>query len=342
MRLNELPPYIAITGPTACGKTAAALALAKNWDIEIVSVDSALVYKEMDIGTAKPKQIERQNVPHHLIDICEPTSPYSAADFAKDASNCMHDIHSRGKMHVLVGGTLLYFKALWGCLDDLPSSNMQIRAEMEQQAQKIGWSKMHAHLAKIDPITAQRLSPNDSQRIGRALEVHRLSGVPMSSLLTNPNHVNPQQPAWGARALLLSLEPHPNSRKGLHHRIEQRFNAMLHEGFAYEVTRLHARGDLSMDTPSMRCVGYRQMWQALDAVHWQVENLQPPKKQTQDWHEQSLAATRQLAKRQLTSLRSLPHRCIVHCDDVNGDPNGAAWVESEIKRHVFGFTSKQH
>ena len=288
---------IAVAGPTASGKSAAALAIAAAHDAEIISVDSALVYCGMDIGTAKPTQAERAAAPHHLIDIRDPTQPYSAADFAADARRLLADIQARGRAAVLVGGTMLYFKALFDGLDDMPAADAAVRAQIEADAATAGWPAMHAALARIDPVTAARLAPNDSQRIQRALEVHRISGQPLS-------HFHARRPADGARAWnvpLFSLEP--IDRAWLHERIALRFDAMLADGFVDEVQALRARGDLNPELPSMRCVGYRQAWEALDSG-WPVAELR----------ERGVAATRQLAKRQLTWLRSLPARRVIACD----------------------------
>ena len=287
MTIQPLHRYIALAGPTAAGKTAAALAIAQHLQgkipVEIISVDSALVYTGMDIGTAKPNAAELAAAPHHLIDIRDPLQPYSAAEFVKDATRLITDITARGHLPLLVGGTMLYFKALFEGLDDMPTANAAIRAVLEQEATHIGWPAMHGKLAEVDPITAARLQPNDAQRIQRALEVYRISGQPVSSFqkrlestnnainniatqaintpardLSNPLHLQPD-------SLFISLEP--NDRAWLHQRIAQRFDAMLQSGFEQEVRSLRVRCDLYLDTPSIRCVGYRQMWEALDAVN---------------------------------------------------------------------------
>ena len=289
---------LCLAGPTASGKTAAALAIAAAWEshtrVEIVSVDSALVYRGMDIGTAKPSAAERAAVPHHLIDLIEPTQSYSAAQFVTDALRLMGEINARGHLPLLVGGTMLYFKALFEGLDDMPVADPALRAELDAQAARDGWPALHAELARVDPVTAQRLAPNDSQRIQRALEVYRASGKPLSSFHTardTPQHSAP----------LIALEP--EARGWLHARIAERFDAMLAAGFIDEVNRLRARGDLHPDLPSMRCVGYRQAWQALD--RGDLSELAAT----------GSAATRQLAKRQLTWLRSMPQRHRIACDD---------------------------
>lgn len=294
---------IALAGPTASGKTAAALAIAREHDAEIVSVDSALVYRGMDIGTAKPAPAERAAVPHHLIDIRDPSQAYSAAEFAADAHRLVREINARGKLALLVGGTMLYFKAWYEGLDAMPPADPAIRAEIEAEAASLGWPAMHAQLAQVDPATAARLAPADSQRIQRALEVYRATGRPLSSF-----HGQRAAPT-GSDAPLFSLEP--QERAWLHGRIGQRFDAMLAGGFLEEVQALRERGDLTPDLPSMRCVGYRQAWELLDEheasgdVHPFPMNL---------LRERGVAATRQLAKRQLTWLRSMPQRRVIACD----------------------------
>ncbi|HXE49698.1 MAG TPA: tRNA (adenosine(37)-N6)-dimethylallyltransferase MiaA, partial [Ramlibacter sp.] len=251
---------LALAGPTASGKSTAALAIAQAHDAEIISVDSALVYRGMDIGTAKPSAAELAAVPHHLIDIRDPLQAYSAADFAADARRLAGEINARGKLALLAGGTMLYFKALFEGLDAMPPADPRVRAQLEAQAAQAGWPALHAELARIDPATAARLAPGDSQRIQRALEVFRVSGQPLSSfhLRGNGNAGN----AWAATPLF-SLEP--EDRAWLHQRIAERFDTMLAAGFLDEVKALRARGDLSPALPSMRCVGYRQAWEMLDA-----------------------------------------------------------------------------
>ena len=298
---------IALVGPTASGKTAAALAIGQRWPIEIISVDSALVYRGMDIGTAKPNAQELAQVPHHLIDIRDPLHAYSAAEFARDASSLMAEIRARGKLPLLVGGTMLYLKALRDGIDDLPTAQPELRAEIEQQALAVGWPAMHAELAKVDPITATRLAPNDAQRISRALEVWRVSGKPLSAWFAQANATRAAQPALNMP--LLSLEP--MNRAWLHARIAQRFDIMLAGGFLQEVQALRARGDLHMDLPSMRCVGYRQAWELLDRA--QMVGASPESILPQ-LHELGVAATRQLAKRQLTWLRGMDERIVIPCD----------------------------
>lgn len=290
---------ICLAGPTASGKTAAALAVAQRWPVEIISVDSALVYRGMDIGTAKPSAVELTSVSHHLIDIRDPLHAYSAATFVADATRLIGEIQARGRRPLLVGGTMLYFKALFDGLDAMPAADPAIRAQISADAQARGWPALHEALAAVDPMTAQRLAPNDSQRIQRALEVWHTTGQPLSAF-----HVRDKAQADAGpvpASALISLEP--QDRAWLHARIAQRFDAMLAAGFVDEVQRLRARGDLSPDLPSMRCVGYRQAWESLDGS-WPMAALR----------ERGIAATRQLAKRQITWLRSMPQRQVVACD----------------------------
>jgi tRNA dimethylallyltransferase len=290
--------YVALAGPTASGKTAAALAIARARPVEIVSVDSALVYRGMDIGTAKPTPAERAEVPHHLIDVRDPLEPYSAAAFVQDATRLIGEISARGRLPLLVGGTMLYFKALADGIDEMPAADPAMRRQLEADAAALGWPAMHARLAEVDAATASRLAPNDSQRIQRALEVWHSSGRPLSSFHAARS---PGTAAGGMQAAaLISLEP--TDRAWLHHRIAERFDAMLAAGFIAEVQALRARGDLSPDLPSMRCVGYRQAWEALDGAY-PIGELR----------ERGIAATRQLAKRQITWLRGMPQRRVVDC-----------------------------
>jgi len=292
---------LALVGPTASGKTAVALALAAEFPVEIISVDSALVYRGMDIGTAKPSLAERQAVVHHLMDIRDPTQTYSAADFARDAATLIGDIRSRGKLPLLVGGTMLYVKALIEGLDDLPLADSDIRADIQEEAYDKGWPALHAQLALVDPQAAQRLPPHDAQRIARALEVWRITGKPMSSFFGATRVAGP-------RIALLSLEP--LDRAWLHKRIAQRFDAMLELGLLEEVKALRERGDLQPDLPSMRCVGYRQAWEALDAV----DAGMPLDTAMRLLRERGIIASRQLAKRQLTWLRGMPERQVLACE----------------------------
>jgi tRNA dimethylallyltransferase len=321
-RQLSLPRCICLAGPTASGKTAAALVLAQRWPVEVISVDSALVYRSMDIGTAKPSAAELAAVPHHLIDIRDPLQAYSAAEFATDARRLMTEITARGRTPLLVGGTMLYFKALFEGLDDMPRADPAIRASIESEAAQLGWPAMHAQLAVFDPISAARLQPNDAQRVQRALEVYRISGRPLSSFqLTNINAQNATDTIASKainttitaqydekNRLFIALEP--ADRAWLHERIAQRFDLMLTGGFEQEVRDLRARGDLTLDTPSIRCVGYRQMWEALDACGAAPS---PPLLQL-EMRDKGIAATRQLAKRQLTWLRSNREKQVVVCD----------------------------
>ena len=296
------PRLLALAGPTASGKSAAAIAIAREHEAEIISVDSALVYRGMDIGTAKPPRSELEAVPHHLIDIRDPLQAYSAAEFAADAAGLIAQIHARGKPALLVGGTMLYFKALFEGLDTMPPADAGVRAELETEAAIHGWPALHAALARVDPATAARLGPNDAQRIQRALEVFRVTGQPLSSF-----HTDRRTTASAHPALLLSLEP--QDRSWLHTRIAERFDAMLATGFLDEVKALRARGDLHADLPGMRCVGYRQAWDLLDA-----QQAQGGAFALDELRNRGIFATRQLAKRQLTWLRAMPHRQAIACD----------------------------
>lgn len=295
--------YLALAGPTASGKTAAALAIAEQFAVDIISVDSALVYQGMDIGTAKPTAAELASVPHHLINIRDPLNAYSAAEFVRDANALIAEITARGRLPLLVGGTMLYFKALTDGLDDMPKASPALRADIGLEAANKGWPALHAELALVDPVTALRLQPNDSQRISRALEIFRLTGLPIAHFqqkntpekIANCAHKQ-------ADSALISLEP--SDRSWLHARIAQRFDAMLAAGFIDEVKALRARGDLHADLPSMRCVGYRQAWEALGGTSPMAE-----------LRDKGVFATRQLAKRQITWLRSMPQRRIIACDD---------------------------
>jgi len=298
------PKVVALAGPTASGKTAAALVLARELDAEIISVDSALVYRGMDIGTAKPTPQERAAVPHHLIDIRDPREAYSAAEFAADTRALIGELHARGKSALLAGGTMLYFKALFEGLDAMPPADARLRVQIESEAAAQGWPALHAELARVDPTTAQRLAPNDAQRIQRALEVFRATGRPLSAF-----HAQARTEPGVTPQLFLSLEP--ADRGWLHERIAQRFDAMLAAGFLEEVRALRARGDLSPQLPSMRCVGYRQAWELLDAHEAEGGTRPFP---MNELRERGIFATRQLAKRQLTWLRSMQQRQVVACD----------------------------
>ena len=311
------PFCIALAGPTASGKTAAALAIARHYTdscpVEIISVDSALVYRGMDIGTAKPSAAELAAVPHHLIDIRDPLHAYSAAEFVLDAQRLIEDIRARGRLPLLVGGTMLYFKALFDGLDDMPKADPAVRAALASEAADKGWPALHAELARVDPVTAARLAPLDSQRISRALEVFRLSGQPLSFFHqrnATKNIADSTRPV--SATALISLEP--ADRAWLHARIAQRFEAMLAAGFIDEVKALRARGDLTPDLPAMRCVGYRQAWEILDAHEARGLDGGLDVKEATELRDKGVFATRQLAKRQITWLRSMPQRQVVACD----------------------------
>jgi tRNA dimethylallyltransferase len=310
---NDAKPLaVAIMGPTASGKTAAALTIAREQPVEIISVDSALVYREMDIGTAKPTPEELAAAPHHLIDIIDPLDAYSVMQFRTDTLRLVDEISARGKLPLLVGGTMMYFKGLTDGLDDLPTADAAVRSALDEEAARIGWPGMHAKLQALDPVTAARLAPNDAQRINRALEIIALTGQPMSSLLAR--RAKPELPFD-----LVSFALEPSDRAVLHKRIALRFDQMLGDsddaGIVAEVARLRARGDLSPNLPSMRCVGYRQSWDYLDGKIDRVA-----------LRETGIIATRQLAKRQLTWLRAMPDRIVVDC--LGRDPTG------EILSHV--------
>jgi tRNA dimethylallyltransferase len=293
--LAGAPAWVGLAGPTAAGKTALALAMAQRWPVEIISVDSALVYRGMDIGTAKPTPAEQALVPHHLLDLLEPTDSYSAAQFVRDTQRLMDEIRSRGRLPLLVGGTMLYFKALIDGLDELPPADAAVRAALDAQAAEQGWPALHAELAAVDPISAARLAPHDSQRVQRALEVWRITGQPLSSFHTRGQE-GTDKAAPPPDHLLLGLEP--ESRAWLHERIALRFATMLEQGFLDEVQALRQRPDLHLGLPAMRCVGYRQAWEALD------QGLSGTALHT-DLMARGVAATRQLAKRQITWLRSM-------------------------------------
>lgn len=310
MSIDSLP-LICIAGPTASGKSAVSMALAKELPIEIINMDSATIYRGMDIGTAKPDQHERAIVSHHLIDILDPSQSYSAAQFRQDALSCAQAIRARGHLPLLVGGTMLYYKVLSEGIDDLPQANEAIRQDIQAQAETMGWPALHQALKDIDPITAARLAPNDSQRIGRALEVYRATGKPLSSLFGNK--IAPSVPT-----VLVSLEP--SDRHALHSRIEQRFDQMLEAGFLEEVQKLHARGDLHPGLPAMRCVGYRQLWDYIDG---QCSLAQA--------RTRGIAATRQLAKRQLTWLRSMSARHTIDCLSPNVSQQALAVVTAAVE-----------
>jgi tRNA dimethylallyltransferase len=284
-------------GPTASGKSALARAIAESLAVEIISVDSAQVYRGMDVGTAKPTAAERARVPHHLIDVVDPTGAYSAARFREDATRLIADIAARGRVPLLVGGTMLYFKALGEGLSDLPAADPVVRAGIDAEAASRGWAALHAELAHVDAVTAARLAPHDAQRIQRALEVFRLTGTPLSQHLAPAGTPEPARSASPRRALApaLSIALVPGDRAVLHARIAARFDAMLAAGLVDELRALRARHALREDLPSMRCVGYRQAWAHLEGRYDAAE-----------LRDRGIFATRQLAKRQLTWLRSWP------------------------------------
>lgn len=286
MLKDVLPPAIFLMGPTAAGKTDLALELVRRLPCDIISVDSALVYRGMDIGTAKPGPDVLVTAPHRLIDIRDPSETYSAAQFRDDALREMTQITQAGRIPLLVGGTMLYFRALQQGLSDMPSADSTVRARLEAEAGVVGWAALHARLAQVDPAAAQRIHPNDPQRIQRALEVYELGGVPMSDLYRQHAAV---QPPYRIFKLILS----PADRSVLHQRIGVRFHAMLEAGFVGEVEKLRSRGDLHVDLPSMRAVGYRQAWSYLGGDMAYSEMV-----------ERAIIATRQFAKRQMTWLRS--------------------------------------
>ena len=280
--MTTLPQAILLMGPTASGKTTIAMALAQHFPVELISVDSAQVFRDMNIGTAKPDATTLREFPHHLIDLISPEEAYSAARFRHDALEAMADITARGKIPLLVGGTMLYFKALLEGLAELPKACPETRADIDAQANSLGWPAVHAELAMVDPVTAARLHPTDAQRVQRALEIYRLSGRPMSALLDEGQK---QAPAYD----YLSLGLLPSDRSVLHTRIAERFDAMLAAGLENEVSALRQNYQLTPDLPSMRCVGYRQVWEAQDGTS--------PRSEMRD---RGIYATRQLAKRQIT------------------------------------------
>ena len=306
MRGDRRPPAIALMGPTASGKTAFALQVADRYGGEIISVDSALVYKRLDIGAAKPSVAERAAIPHHLIDLREPWQAYSAAEFAADARVAIDDIIARGKLPILAGGTGLYFSALFNGLAPMPEADAAVREQIAAEAAERRWPAMHALLAEVDPEAASRIHANDPQRIQRALEVYRLSGVPISEWQRR----TPETPAFPAEVLSLVIAP--SDRAVLHQRIALRFDAMLAAGFLDEVQALRALPALRdhpapLDLPAIRAVGYRQAWEYLDGQG-----------DADTFRERAIAATRQLAKRQTTWLR--------------GRGEGVPWFDPGVQR----------
>jgi tRNA dimethylallyltransferase len=302
---------VCITGPTACGKTELALELAERLPLEVISMDSAMVYRGLDIGTAKPSAATRAAVSHHLIDILEPIESYSAGRFAEDAARAIAEIRARGRLPLLVGGTLLYLRALRDGLSALPRADGVIRAAIDREAAQYGWGALHERLRRLDPAAAARIASSDRQRIQRALEVHALTGRPISELQRTGRSAHP--------AAILAIALVPEDRAALRARIEQRFDAMAAHGFVAEVERLRTRGDLRADMPSMRAVGYRQLWSYLDGHYgWDEARLR------------AIVATRQYAKRQLTWLR--------------GDPNCEVWpaLAPRLVERVFERLSKEN
>ncbi len=300
-------------GPTASGKSALAATLAGHFPVEIISVDSAQIYRGMDIGTAKPSVAELRSVPHHLIDIVDPTGSYSAAQFRSDAVRLISEIAARGRIPLLVGGTMLYFKALREGLSELPESDAAVRARIDAEAAVCGWPAMHAELAKIDASTAMRLKPNDAQRIQRALEIYRVTGKPMSQLLGRTRSALPFR--------LLELALVPSDRGELHRRIEFRFDAMLEQGLVEELRALRERYALRPGLPSMRCVGYRQVWQHVEGEFGRDE-----------LRDRGIFATRQLAKRQLTWLRAMKTVRSFDCLAEDLDAEALDYVRRDINR----------
>jgi len=307
------PAAILLMGPTASGKSALAAALAQHFPVEIVSVDSAQIYRGMDIGTAKPSVAERRSVPHHLIDIVDPTGSYSAAQFRSDAVRLISEITARGRIPLLVGGTMLYFKALREGLSELPESDAALRARMDAEAAERGWPALHAELAKVDAPTAARLKPSDAQRIQRALEIYRVTGKPMSQLLGRTKRALPFR--------LLELALVPSDRAELHRRIESRFDAMLERGLVEELRALRERHTLRPGLPSIRCVGYRQAWQHLEGEFGRNE-----------LRDRGIFATRQLAKRQLTWLRAMKTVRSFDCLAEDLDAEALDYVRRDINR----------
>ncbi len=293
-------PVIFLMGATATGKTALTVDIAERFPIEVISVDSAQIYRQMDIGTAKPEAEVRQRLPHHLIDIIDPAEAWSVWEFVRESRRLIAEIRGRDRIPVLAGGSMLYFHAFEQGLNSLPEADPELRLRIEREAVELGWEALHARLAEIDPQSAARIEPGDSQRIQRALEVHALTGQPLSGLQRESRQGWPE-PIH--KIVLATAE-----RAELHRRIEQRFRQMLADGLVDEVTVLHRRGDLDPSMPSIRCVGYRQVWQFLDGETGY-----------EDMVDRGLAATRQLAKRQITWLRRQPREAVVDCLNLRKD-----------------------
>ncbi|HEY5757202.1 MAG TPA: tRNA (adenosine(37)-N6)-dimethylallyltransferase MiaA [Steroidobacter sp.] len=312
--LSPATPIPLIMGPTGAGKTDLALRLAANYPIEIVSVDSALVYRGMDIGTGKPSREELERFPHHLVDILDPSQPYSAGQFVRDAVQAIGDIRKRGKLPVLVGGTMLYFRALRRGLAEMPQADPRVRQEIDAEAARSGWPALHAQLALLDPLTAQRIQPNDGQRIQRALEVHRLTGRTLSELHAQTRPADPSMKfaafAWA-----------PSDRERLYQAIERRFELMMQAGLLAEVRRLKERGDLHAELPAIRSVGYRQLWEHLCGSESLTASVQ-----------RAIFATRHLARRQLIWLRAEDN--VQWCDAL--DSTAAGPIENAVATFVQG------
>ena len=307
-------PLLFLMGPTAIGKTATAIAIAKAINAEIINVDSGQVYRAMSIGTAKPTPLEQAEVPHHLVDIVEPEDPYSAARFCEDAVAAIHDIRQRGRTPLLAGGTMLYFNALEKGLAPLPAANAEMRAELENEAKVCGWPAMHDQLKAVDPTAAARIHPNDPQRTQRALEVYRLTGKSLTDWQADTKSFLPEP------ALKFALMP--TERNWLHERIQRRYHLMLDNGFLDEVRELRDRPNLTGELPSMRSVGYRQAWQHLDGVC-----------NFEDFVEQSIAASRQLAKRQMTWVRGMDGVLPITCDDDQTPQMHTAHVIAQLENN---------
>lgn len=318
-------PVIFLMGPTASGKTATAVALAELLPLELISVDSTLVYRGLDIGTAKPTPAELAKAPHRLIDIRDPADPYSAADFRKDALREIADIHERGRIPLLVGGTMLYFNILLNGIAELPAADADLRSALEAEAEQKGWPELHRQLAVVDPEAAARLHPNHSQRILRALEVWRLTGEPLSSLQAKQGASARHE--FAERYQLLQMALLPQNRQILHERIARRFHAMLNQGFEEEVRILYQRGDLHPALPAIRAVGYRQMWQFLAGEQSHDEMVAS-----------GIAATRQLAKRQLTWLRRWDNLAALPVDASSGSAAQITEITEQALNYIEGMT----
>jgi tRNA dimethylallyltransferase len=320
----DKPLLIFLMGPTASGKTDLAIALRQCLPVDVISVDSALIYRDMDIGTAKPSAAELALAPHRLINICDPAQSYSAAEFRRDALRDIEAIVAAGRIPLLVGGTMLYFKALLEGLADMPAADPAVRAAIEAEAAHAGWPAIHAQLAAVDPETAAAIHPNHSQRLCRALEVYRVSGETMTAL-----RARQQRDAGDLRNRyqVVQVAMAPRQRAVLHARIARRFELMLAQGLVAEVERLRARGDLHADLPAIRAVGYRQVWEYLDGACTEAVMV-----------ERGVAATRQLAKRQLTWLRGWPDLHWLCTDDENGNEK----KKSDLLVEMLNFLPAKH